>query len=96
MRYEDFWYNYDLREFSNAVDGYLEKEEKSDRESWEQTRLIYAAIMNKPVWGYRINPKKPQSLLPLPWDNKDLGGKNSKVDQDLLNELRRETWGQQP
>jgi hypothetical protein len=69
MRYEDFWYNYDLRELSNAIEGYFEKEDRHNRVAWETTRILYAAIQNKPVHGYKIKPKQPDKLLTLPWDN---------------------------
>lgn len=85
MRYEDFWYNYTLREFWNAVEGYFNKKESENKEQWEQTRLIYAAVINKPVYGYKINPRKPNKLLPFPWDN-DSG----VPDKDELEELRKD------
>jgi hypothetical protein len=90
MRYEDFWYNYDMRELSNAIEGYYEREERHNREAWEQTRIIYAAILNKPVYGYKIRHKTPAKLLPFPWDNE------GKIpDKDELEQLRQEVWGRE-
>ena len=70
MSYEDFWFNFSLREFWNAIEGYIERDNRRNQESWEQTRILYAAIQNKPVYGFRINPKQPNKWLPFPWDNK--------------------------
>jgi len=91
MRYDDFWYNYTLREFWNAIEGFYEKQEIQNKEQWEQTRLIYSAIINKPVYGYKIRPSRPAKLLPFPWDTE--GG--VMPDKEFLEQLRKETWGQE-
>lgn len=90
MRYEDFWFNYTLREFWNAIDGYYQKQETLNREAWEQTRVIYAGIINKPVYGYKIKQQTPSKALPFPWDNE-----GETPDEDILEQLRKETWGQE-
>lgn len=91
MRYEDFWYNYDLSELGNAISGYYNREERHNREQWEQIRLLYTAMINKPVYGYKIKPQKPNKLLPLPWDSEGY----EPPSNDVINELRKEIWGQQ-
>ena len=90
MRYEDFWFNYDLRELANAVEGYFEAEDRRTKEQWEQTRLIYSAVENKPVYGYKIKAKRPDKLLPFPWENE-----GKAPDEDVLKKLKEETWGQE-
>jgi len=91
MRYEDFWFNYDLRELYNAIEGYYERENNRNREGWEQTRIICTFIQNKPVWGYKIKYNDPKKIFPLPWDDEDSG----LPDEDLIKKLRKETWGQE-
>ena len=89
MRYEDFWFNYDLSELGNAIQGFNEREERLNKEQWEQTRIIYSAVLNKPIYGYKIKPKAPDKLLPFPWDNE-----GSAPDKEVLEELRKELWPQ--
>ena len=91
MRYEDFWFNYDLREFWNAVEGYYEAENRKLKESWEQTRTIVSVIANKPVYGYKNRPKVAKQLLPFPWDDET----GSVPTDEELRQLREDTWQQE-
>jgi hypothetical protein len=81
MRYNDFWYNYTLRELWNAVDGFLKREEIRTRENWEQARIIYTGIANQ----HARSAKKPESLIPFPWDNE-----GELPEEDVLAELKKE------
>lgn len=86
MRYEDFWYNYTLREFHNAVEGYLGAEKSRDI----RTALIVTSIENKPVYGYKIPFKTADKRFP------ELFKDDNKIpEQDELEKLRDETWGPQ-
>jgi len=81
-KFNDFWYNYTLRELWNAVEGFSEREDRNNREQWEQTRSIYAAIYNKPVYGYKHYPKDIKKIMPLPWDHE------SNVDQEDIDRVK--------
>jgi hypothetical protein len=89
MSYNDFWYNYTLTELWNAIEGYYEGEERREKAQWERTRLIYAAVLNKPVYGYKPVRKNPEQWLPFPWDNSAI------PDKEELDKLRQETWPQE-
>ncbi len=80
MRYEDFWYNYTLRELWNAVEGFFEGEERRMKEGWEQTRIIVGYLANQ----HAKHPKPFNKVLPLPWDNE------TKVSEQDIKELKEE------
>lgn len=65
MRYADFWYNYTLREFWNAVEGFFEGEERRMKEDWERTRIVVGYLANQ----HAKHPKPFNKVLPFPWDN---------------------------
>ena len=90
MRYDDFWFNYDLGEFWNAVSGYYERENRRNKEQWEQIRVIVGVVANKPVYGYKNRPKIAKQLLPFPWD--DEAG-NIPTEEEIK-KLREEVWPQ--
>lgn len=80
MRYEDFWYNYTLREFWNAVKGFFEGDNERIKESWEQTRVVAGYLANQ-------NAKRPKSfkkILPLPWDED-----TPDVDTETIERLKK-------
>ena len=79
MRYEDFWYNYTLREFWNAVNGFFEGENEKVREDWEQTRMIVGLLANQ----NQKHPKAFDKILPFPWDEK------VEADQDTVERLKK-------
>jgi hypothetical protein len=91
MSFDDFL-NLTPRQLTNAIQGYIEREDRINKEQWERTRLIYAAINNKPVYGYKIRYSTPDKMLPFPWDNE--GGRIP--DQDELDQLRKDVWEQEP
>lgn len=80
MRYEDFWYNYTLREFWNAVEGFFEAEERRNKEEWERTRIVVGYIANQ----YAKHPKPFNKILPLPWDNE-----GADVTKDDIERLKK-------
>ena len=85
MRYEDFWFNYDLREFWNAIDGFVESDNTRVQERWEQTRWLGSVIASQPVYGYKHRPIAPKKILPLPWDEKEV-----KIDQEVIDKMKQE------
>jgi len=84
MRYEDFWYNYNLREFWNAVEGYLEKVENNYKLSWEQTRTIAYFIERQPVYMVKKRHQTPNKLMPFPWDNE-----GKEIDEEDVEDVRQ-------
>jgi hypothetical protein len=73
------------RQFFNAVGGFVQREETKLKESWEQTRIILTAVVNKPVYGYKHRPQDAKKVLPLPWDNETV-----EVTQEDLDRLKQE------
>jgi len=84
MRYEDFWYNYTLREFWNAVEGFFEGEDQRNKEDWERTRVVAGFIVNQPVYGYKHRPREFNKVLPFPWDTEQV-----RIDKDTIEELKK-------
>ena len=84
MRYEDFWYNYDLREFWNAVEGFYKAESRRLREGWEQTRIIISFIANKPTYGVKQRSQEPKKLLPLPWDDEA-----AEIEKEVIDSVKK-------
>ena len=80
MRYEDFWYNYTLREFWNAVEGFFEGEERRMKDGWEQTRTLYTGIVNQ----YAKRPQRGDKLLPFPWDEN-----STSADKETIERLKQ-------
>jgi hypothetical protein len=65
----------------NAVGGFSDNEERKLKEGWEQARIIYTAIANQNA----RSAKRPDKLLPFPWDNK-----GELPEGDVLAELKKE------
>ena len=76
IRYEDFWYNYTLRELWNAVEGFFEGEKAKDI----RVALIVTSIENKPVHGYKIQYKPVDKRFPWLFNAE---GKADVTDEDI-------------
>ena len=86
MTYDDFC-RCSVEEFNAIYKAWRESKEADERSAWERMRLL-ATISIQPHVKRKM---KPQTLLPLPWDNnKQLNG--SRKEEDLTPEQKRDRF----
>ena len=61
----------------------MDREETKLKEGWEQARVIFTAIENKPVYGHKIRRYKASKLMPFPWDIN-----TADVSQETIDKLK--------
>lgn len=64
LKFDEF-YALTPRSFTNAVNGYYNKQYNQSKVSWEQIRYLFYASLKPHLKG---NPSL-KSLMPLPWDD---------------------------
>ncbi|WP_286407669.1 hypothetical protein [Myroides marinus] len=70
----DYLYSLTSRQFSNIQDGWNANQELQTKTSWEQTRMLYDAVIRPHL---KDKNKSARDLLPFPWDD------NSMNDEEL-------------
>ena len=86
MTYDDFC-RCNVEEFNAIYKAWRESKEVDERGAWERMRLL-ATIIIQPHVKRKI---KPQTLLPLPWDNnKQANG--SRNEAELTMEQKKERF----
>ncbi len=65
----DYLYDLTSRQFSNIQDGWNANQELQTKTSWEQTRMLYDAVIRPHL---KDKNKSARDLLPFPWDDHGL------------------------
>lgn len=85
MTYDNFC-RCSVEEFNAIYRAWRESKEADERSAWEQMRLL-ATISIQPHVKRKM---KPQTLLPLPWDNQPSNSHRKKV--ELTPEQKKEKF----
>ena len=81
ISYSDFW-KMTPSEWAAFIEGYMLREE----DAWQRTRVLYAIIYNTNVDHHY--QKRPDELIPLPGDRKNLTMETPEV--KYLNDVERQ------
>ena len=83
------FYNMTLRELQNAIKGFLEHEERTQRIEWERTRWQTAILVN--IQLPKNKSIKPQELARFPWEVKKPNKGVSKLTEEQI-KARLDKW----